>query len=338
MERKFLSSMKKKYRAVIIGCGNIGLLWEFQKSIYKPLTHAGAFLKNKRINLVAVADTSEKNRKFAKKHLKKVVIYSDADRMLNEMHPDIVVIASSDETHHNMVVLCTKHKIRLILCEKPIATNINEAKDMIRRVKKTGSILLVNHMRRFDPVLKDVGKRIKRGEFGTIQHVRCLTVNGLMNNGTHIIDLLRWYFGDVVWVQGIKQENALATHKGDYNIDGILEFKNGVRATIQSIDAKQYYLYEHELYGTKKAVFIKNLGFDIFVIPKRSDTKGLDVVHTKRLGNPRRSYFKSMADHVVAVLDKKIKPASTGQDGLEALKILFAFRESVEKDGIKVFV
>jgi predicted dehydrogenase len=202
-------------------------------------------------------------------------------------------------------------------------------------------MLLVNHMRRFDPALRKLGQDIRSGKFGSIQQVRCLYVNGLMNNGTHTVDLLRWYFGEVASVQGWKNGRAAFSHRDDVNVDGILTFKSGLRAHLQSLNVDDYYLFEQEYYGTKAAVFLRDLSLTATIVPatKLGSITGLPELNRARAkteGKKSRSYFREMARHAVACLDRRARPESTGEDARKALRILLALRKSAETRGSSV--
>jgi predicted dehydrogenase len=335
--------MKKKYTAAVLGCGRIGFLWEFEGGRARPATHIAAFLKNPRIKLVGGVEVNAELRKMVTKHHPRVPVFADAKSLFRHVVPDIVSVASPDELHLPLVRQAAEAGVRLIICEKPIAPTVAEAEEIVRICKEKNVILLINHMRRFDPVLARLRVKIKEGLFGRIQQARCLYVNGLLNNGTHTIDLLRWYFGEVAWVMGFKNSDAVFTHKNDYNVDGIVSFKNGLRATLQSLNAKDYYLFEQEYYGTKGAIFARNLGLEISLasVKKKSVENSLpllDFKAAKRFGNKKRSYFRSMAEHAVLCLDGKAKPASTGEDGLMDLKVLIALRKSAERHGEKILL
>ncbi|MDD5547617.1 MAG: Gfo/Idh/MocA family oxidoreductase [Candidatus Pacebacteria bacterium] len=332
---------KKIYKAAVIGCGRIGVLQEKDWDI-KPATHAFAFLKNPRTKLVAVADSNIENLNKAKKMLPKgVKFFSDAEKLLREINPDIVSVAVPRGGHCALVELLTKYKAPAIICEKPMADTIEQAKKMIADCKKSKSLLLINHQRRFDPALSEIRDEIKKGTFGKIQKARCLYVNGMCNTGSHVIDYLRFCLGDIKSVSAVKNMQAETYDKKDYCVDASFKFKNGTDVVWQSLDRRAYCIWEAEFYGTKKAVKIRDLGQTVEIVGLRPSRryvgfKELDHEKPEKLGNQNRSFFKAMAQHVVDCLDKKIKPASTGEDGLAALKVLAAIKKSAENKGKRV--
>lgn len=333
----------KQYTVAVIGCGRIGFSWDFDPGRIKPASHLGAFSRNPRIRIVGAAEIDGRKRAAVSRAFPGLPVFADAKVLLQKTRPDIVVIATPDDTHYPMVKLAAEHRIKLILCEKPIADNLSDAGKAVKVSKKFGSILLVNHMRRFDPVLRKFALNVRSGKLGEIQLVRALYVNGLLNSGTHTVDLLRCCLGDIVWVSARKNPGAVFTHKNDYNADAVLFFKNGTRGVMQSLDARHYYLFEQQFYGTKKLAMLKNLSLTIEIVPAKkalaaSVQPRLSYADLQQSGDSQRSFFKNMVDYVVRCLDGKEKPTSTGEDAYETLKVLMAVRQSAQNNGERVWI
>jgi len=337
-----IKKMNKQYSVVIIGGGTIGATGELKKQGNKPTTHAGAFLKNRRARIIGLVEPNKTLHEKIKK-ITKAPIVIDTNKLLKEKNPDIVIVATPDETHKNIVLLAAQYNPKLILCEKPIATNMRDAKQIIAVCKRKKIKLLINHKRRFDPVLIEVQKEIRKKTFGTIKQARCLYGNGIRNNGTHAIDQLRWYMGEVTAVRAIKNDYGEASHKGDYNVDAMIEFQSGARAMLQSINTRDYYLFEHEYFGTNGAIRLRNLGQTVHSIPRKIkgvfvNAPELNYQKAKKIGNEKRSFMKAMANHVIEVLDGEEKPRCTGEDALKTLLVIEALQRSAEQEGRKIFI
>ena len=313
----------RKYKAVVIGCGTIGAAeWLYPTSI-RPATHAAAFFQNTNITLVGLCDTNLKQVKKAGKFFPGVPLYSSAAAMLKETKPDIVSVAAHQDSHYELVAMAARLGVKAIICEKPMANSLQEAKSMVKICREKKCLLFINHSRHFDGILSQWQAKVKKGILGNIFQAHCLYHNGLFNNGTHMVDLLRWFLGEAKSVSGV-YNNSTSNPKRDKNIDATIYFANGARATLQSLPEKSG-LTEWAFYGRKGNVFLKNLGMDIHY----QNTKSAKP----------RSLMAQMVSHVVACLEGKEKPKSTGQDGLEVLKILFAIKESAKNNGkvIKVY-
>lgn len=309
--------MIAKYKAVVIGLGRIGAQeWLYQNNI-KPVTHAAAFLAHPKIKLSGLCDTDPKNLKSASVFFKKVPSYAFAPAMLRETNPDIVSIATHPDTHYSLVKLAAEHGVKAIILEKPMADSIKDAEKMIKICRQKKCLLFINHSRHFDTLIQGWQKKVQKGILGKVLQASCLYHNGFLNNGTHMIDLLIMFLGKADKALG-KFNQLTSNSKRDENIDAMIFFKEGARATLQSVPAKRR-MTEWYFYGTKNDLFLKNLGTQVHF-------------KNKKYGKPR-SLSAQMVWHVVECLEGKEKPVSTGKEALEVLKVLFAIKKSTQNNG-----
>lgn len=294
------------YRAAVIGCGKIGAEESLYAKTLRPATHAAMFYGLKRVEMLALVDTNEKQLQKAKRLFPRAFIFTDIKRMMREIHPDIVCVAVPTFLHEEIVQEVLQYRPKAIICEKPLAQTLESAQNIIRMCKNKGVLLFVNHTRRFNPKLLEVKREIKK--IGPIVQGSARYVRGIFNNGTHLVDLLLFYMGEVESVFGLR--NQKTEHwkdlKNDLNIDGMLFFHSGARVAIQSFDANDYSFFDIVLYGRKGA------------IPLTNRVQGI---------------MKGVGVHVINCLDGKVKQMSTGEDGLKALKVLCALKQSCELGG-----
>ena len=131
---------KPDYRAVIIGLSGIGARRSEEDErlpVYGPMpgSHAGAYDRHPRTEVAGVCDL----RKEALADFKSqwgdvwpdVRLYTDYREMLKAEKPDLVSVATSDHVHADMTVAAAESGARAILCEKPIATSLEDADRMI---------------------------------------------------------------------------------------------------------------------------------------------------------------------------------------------------------------
>lgn len=327
----------KQYRAAVIGCGRIGVEEGRYRKEVQPATHAGAYQQARpRIKLAGLADINAERLKVAARYFPGVPLFRSANDLLKEIRPDIVSIASHPDSHCQLVELAAHLKIKAIVCEKPIAETVKQAEKMIRLCQKSGSLLLINHTRRFDPLLGRIRKEMQAGRAGHILQGTCYYYNGLFNNGTHLVDLLRFFLGDIDWLMAKENKKTKKPSlQNDLNVDGMIHFSNGALVVLQSLPA-DYGFSEFYFYGDQGAFFLKNLGYraEYRRLIKNKYYEGYYQLEQKPevRGRPR-SLMRAMVNHVVACLDGKEKPVSRGEDGLAALKILFALRESAQNNG-----
>jgi predicted dehydrogenase len=332
--------MEKTYRAALIGCGNIGAGVERYADKIQPWTHAGAYHENPRIELVALVDTDASKREKAKQHFPEAATFLNVKEMMEQAKPDIVSIATPSGTHAPVLMEVVPFGPKAVVCEKPIAYTSEDAEQMIAACRERNILLFINHIRRFDPLIRQAKERMK--DIGEVLQANGRYTRGLFNNGTHLIDLLRFFLGEVVEVTAVRNRRTetYTDLKDDINADGFLFFASGARAAIQSYDSNDYSIFDYDFYGRSGRILLTHFGFDVEVTGVKPCSafighRELDVRHPEISGGIR-SFTAPMVQHVVDCLDGKDTPVGTGEDGLAALKILNALKASAEQEGKRV--
>lgn len=225
--------------------------------------HIPVFRQLQDTEIVAICSRRlERARELGKRH--RIEIVSDDYREIVE-HPDVhaVVIATPPYLHHTVAIAALeagKH----VLCEKPMARNLAEARDMVNLARNAGVATVVNHEYRYMPARRHVKTLIDDGYIGSPQSASIVVFrssladpNGrpfswlmerdkaggmLAASGSHYIDLLRWWFGDIKGVAGLTatmvshrhlpESSEMAHVDADDNFAFMLRFQNGAIATV----------------------------------------------------------------------------------------------------------
>ena len=334
--------MAKTFTAAVIGIGRIGMLLEKDPKRLKPATHFGMWANHPRMRLAAVCDSDPEKLKVAQELLPGVKTYIDPERLLAEVGPGAVSIATWRDSHYDMMKLALKHKVPAVVLEKPIAEKREHAAEIVAEARAQGMHLLVNHRRRFDPLLYPLRDEMKAGGFGEMLQVSSYYVYGLVTTGTHLIDTLRMFLtgvaGEVRWVSAFPNMLKTFHPPDDANIDGMLGFDSGLKATVQSLSMKDYDLFEFDFFGRKGKVTLKNVGRDIEIrrvveSPEHQGFTELDDANPERRGGKPRDLFRFMADNAIDCLEGRATSLSTGEDSLKALEILLAMQQSAAAGG-----
>lgn len=150
--------------------------------------------------------------------------YDDWQRMIAENQFDLVCIATPTVTHAPMALAALNAGAH-VLCEKPTAMNAAEAASMLHRAEELGRLHMIDHELRFDPKRRRIKQLLDRGAIGTLRHVSIHSIGNswgdpasrpdhdwwsladqgggrLGANGSHQVDLLRWWFGEIKAVSG----------------------------------------------------------------------------------------------------------------------------------------
>jgi len=326
-----------KYKSAIVGCGRIGSLFSKDKLRSGVVTHAAAYKDNSDIELVAACDIDQGRLKDFGATWDVKALYTDFEEMLRSETPDIVSICTWDYTHYDLVLKAVDAGVKAIFCEKPISDNLEKADAMVELCKKNGVILAVNHSRRWDMFENKIREYIRSGKLGDIRSVSAYYTAGIMNTGTHLIDLLGFFFGDVKWVWANPEIKGDAP---DPTLDGCLFFDRGFSCFLHGLDVNDYVIFEIDIYGEKGRLRIKNSGFDLKAwksvdSPRFSGYKELEETEPF-VRDGYKNVLKNAVKDIVECMDNEQDPLSSGDDGGKALEIICALHESIDMGGQRI--
>lgn len=179
----------KKYRAAVIGCGSIGR------------RHAEAFAAHSNTELVALTDVNpEGMHAIAEKHgLAKEHCYASSTEMLEKEAPDIVAVCTWANLHAPLVTEAAEAGVGAIISEKPLALHLGDVDRMIEACDGAQVKLIVSHQHRFAARSEEARRLIADGVIGEPEFVHMQSGRGLLNNGSHALDMALYVLGDPVW-------------------------------------------------------------------------------------------------------------------------------------------
>ncbi len=191
----------EKIKIAIVGTGNISEV------------HIKSYLKNPNVELYAFCDINEENLKKRGALYGVTRLYTDEETMLKELPEiDAVSVCTWNSAHAPCSILALQYG-KHVLCEKPMAMNAKEARQMIDASKKYGKKLMVGFVRRFGNDTAITKDFINAGNLGDIYYAKTtyLRRNGcpggwfgdksrsgggpLIDLGVHVIDLARYLMG-----------------------------------------------------------------------------------------------------------------------------------------------
>ncbi len=139
-----------KLKAGIIGLGNIGSLFDEDPKSKEVWSHVGAYLACPKVDIVAGAEPDmTKLDKFAQR-CPQARLYQGYREMLNDKRLDIVSICSPTASHFEILSRAVETDVKAIFCEKPIASRVEDARQMVDICQAKKAILAVNYTRRWD--------------------------------------------------------------------------------------------------------------------------------------------------------------------------------------------
>lgn len=239
----------------LIGAGAIGAI------------RASALARSKSCSLTAVHDLDETR---ARSVAPSATFHASLDAMLASPEVEAVLISTPPQLHEELAVAAAKAG-KHALVEKPMAATPEACKRMIRAAKDAGTLLTVGYNQRYFPALKVVRDAVMSGDIGRLSHVRAYAGHGglaefkapwmydqavmgggaLMDNGTHIVDLVRYVMGDPTEVYGQALHRVWGLDVEDEAM-ALLRDDDGVAASIEaSWDEWKGYRFHIEAYGDR---------------------------------------------------------------------------------------
>lgn len=184
------------YRAGIAGLGFIGAGDQVsgdalgQQVTALDGTHAAALSNSSRITLVAGSSRDAGRReRFQQRHA--VNVYADWREMIARENLAIVSVATYTPQHAEITIAAAQAGARVVYCEKPIASSVADAEQMLAACDQSGTLLVINHNRRFNPNYHRLRDLIASGGLGDLTSAALRWGTGRLGNvGTHSIDAL----------------------------------------------------------------------------------------------------------------------------------------------------
>ena len=232
---------------LIVGCGNIaGGFDKGRKLADFPYTHAGAYVRDNRFKMVACIEPAEARRIEFMKEWDIQLGLSSIDEMLNlDYQFDVISICSPTTYHAHDIEIALQLNPKLIFCEKPITTSLLDTERLVQVCKTANVMMAVNHTRRWDPSVSQLQADILSGRRGELRSIVGIYNKGILNNGSHMLDLLYFLVGPVSVINVGKPVSDYLPN--DPTIPVWLENEQGIPIHLACANAEDYADFELQL-------------------------------------------------------------------------------------------
>ncbi|MDP2364105.1 MAG: Gfo/Idh/MocA family oxidoreductase [Ignavibacteria bacterium] len=248
---------------------------------------------------------------------------------------DAVLVASSN-VHHYEQVIKTARAGKNILCEKPIALNSAQAEEMVKVCRENNVLLAVNYVHRFHPlVIKakelivdqklgklvsiDVHSNIDSPPDNNFRFKKELSGGGVLRDiGTHMIDLLRYFGGEIDSIDGVVENLIYQSEVEDFAL-GMVKFAKGAYGTFNVSFNNKKAFNRIEILCHKGAIAIDNLIGRKILAPKLTILMEDESRKSfRKRGNKMGYVIKSVQKSFL----KNETPHASGEDGLINMKLM----------------
>lgn len=312
--------------------------------------HAESYIANLReipgVELIGVADEDAgRGRRFAEAN--ETAFFPTYEALLSAK-PDGVIVCSENSRHRPLVELAAAAGSH-VLCEKPLATNVRDARAMVEGCEKAGVLLMTAFPMRFSAPLIEVKARLDSGDLGQVYCFNA-TNNGelptkhrawfadpelagggaVMDHTVHLVDIMRWYLDSEVREVYARTNHIFHSQEVEVETGGLemLTFQNGVFATIDASWSRPSYWptwggLDFEMVTERGAVIVDAFKQNITVY--RSDVQRPLWYSWGSDSN------QAMVNEFVAAIRAGRQPLVSGEDGLRAVEVTVAAYESAKR-------
>ncbi|WP_240419851.1 Gfo/Idh/MocA family protein [Paenibacillus periandrae] len=322
------------YNAAVIGLGNIGLYYDLDRKRVRPSSHALAYELNGSFRLIAGVDVSYERLKTFKGMFPHATVFSKISEMLSGDTLDVVSICTPPQGRYNIIKeIWMDSNIRLLFCEKPIASSTEEAL-IIRSEIPRSKVVLPNLSRRYHPVMRKLATDLNLLKWGKVQKIQIKYTRGIRNTGSHIFDLVRWLVGEIVSVNVINRVCTSSDKEQDPTFTFSFQTDNNVEGIAIGYDDQHYYMFEIEIYCESGKIEIKKSGDEIayYDVGEHPLFESFGYLHvrdnqTNLLSN---SNMSSALEHIQDILDNGVAPVCCIDDAIVPLFIAEAIERSYQ--------
>ncbi len=335
---------QKIYRVAAIGHTGAGNYGHGLHTAYQNIEN---------VEFIAISDPDESGRAKAVEEAGAKRSYTDYRDMLDKESLDIVSVCPRWVTEHlDMVTACLEAGCS-VYCEKPMTGSLAEGDRIVETAKRNGLKVAVAHQAVYLPATHTIKQMLNDGKIGT---VHAIYASGKQDRrgggedmivlGTHLFNMMRFFVGDVEWMQSHVTIDGKEVAYGDDSeptepvgpvagdcINSYFAFKNGVSGFFQTRrDQGGAGRYGMEIVGSEGTFSLRG---DVanrlmvypypVIVPSNADQQweAIDLDDTP--------FFKGNELAILDLIDaieNDRKPISAAEDAVAALEMILGAYES----------
>ena len=355
----------EKIKAAIVGLGRIASLLEEDSRREKPCTHAGAIAANPDCVLVGGCDIDEERRRFFAERWG-VPVYADATEMIRAQNPQILVVATHPDSHYHYCRLAVNSGVPVVVCEKPLADTISEARK-IAALNMHGlslsvycgpdPVIITNHERRYSADYIKAKEILASGKLGTLLSIRAVLCMGknmgssgtrrlldvFWHDGTHLADAMMFLTGmqlkhrkrwgaklsasaGTAWLEG--ELKPVVRMQSNHATEKDNNLFGPVPVIIEIGAGRDHLIFEMEFSCTEGRLRIGNGVFEVW---ESGESPYAEKFRSLKCTNAAfegpTGYFANMiADAVSCIREPGRQPVSSAANGLAVIEYLHSVK------------
>jgi UDP-N-acetylglucosamine 3-dehydrogenase len=300
--------------------------------------HARVYAEMSGLELVGVADADpEAASTIARRYGTQG--YGDYLQLLQEQRPAAVTVAVPTSSHHQVALEVIRRGIHLLV-EKPIASSVAEAQEIIAAAQQAGVQLSIGHVERFNPAVIALKRRLKAGDLGRIFQmdarrqgpfpVRVNDVGVVIDLAVHDLDVMRYVSG--AEITRVYSETARRLHSEHEDLlTGLVRLDDGSVGTLTINWLTPTKIRELYVTGERGMFRVDYLTQDLYFYENAttngSDWDSMHVLRGVSEGRMIRDVvikkepLRAEQEAFIAAVRGEAPAPVAGQDGLRALEL-----------------
>lgn len=245
--------------ALIIGCGAIAGAYDQAGGGEAIRTHAGAYRQDPRFRVTACVEPDAARRAAFMAYWDIAAGFADLDACkASGMAFDVASLCSPTDSHVADLKTLLAMPVRAVFAEKPLTGSAAASAEVVTAYAAAGIPLAVNYLRRWDAGVAGLKEEIAAGEWGGVQAVTGHYAKGLLNCGSHMVDLLHFLIGQLSAksVVGVIEDYR----DDDPTVSAVLETAGGAPVFMVGCDGHNFFPFEVDLVMEKGRVSLEDLG------------------------------------------------------------------------------
>ena len=303
----------KKINVGVVGLGRQGL------------RHISTLTRFDDVKILAICDVNESSLKRVLNMYNIPSHYTDYKEMAKKSSIDCVFVVTKPDETHTEITSAFLENGKHVFCEKPMATKISEANEIVKKAKRNRRILMIGYNRRYMPIFQRAKQEFEnQNKIDICKTEMCggkTILRGLNSNYVHMIDILRWFCGEPEKVEATAEYDD-PNH--EETIVALIEFHAGAMGIHISNSTGGGYVERVTIYGDHKTIEIDTPSL-IFKSLKGGAYQPAIVTNFVTDSWRNFSYkfgFEQEDRHFIECIKTGERPLTSGEDSLKTLQLV----------------
>ncbi len=320
-------------KVAVIGVGSMGR------------NHARVYAELDDVQLVAVADANhDAVEKVAQKY--NAHAYTNYHTLLEQEDLDAVSIAVPTSMHKEVALAALSHQ-KHVLLEKPIASTEAEAQEIIECAQKHGVKLMIGHIERFNPALRELKTRLTRGDLGQIYKIdvqrigpfpaRITDVGVITDLSVHDLDIISYLFGSLpIRLYAETQQRLHPRHED--SVTALISYQNDALAVLNINYLSPTKTRQLKVFGKRGLFEVNFLTQELFFYENKSftsdDWKSMSEGDMTMINIAKKEPLQVEIEEFIHCINHNTLSPVTGEQGLQILTIANLLSKSAQEKKI----